>query len=287
MGKKPRIDPSMVNSSLHFNPNSGGFGSSGETVGGPGSGSMSMYSPLGANNAFAGMPMQGGGVAGGGAGGAGGISDPYGNAAMGFLQNTLSGKETPFNDTTKSAMLGKASDMSSAAEAARNSSARDAVAGNGADMSDPSARAGMNESMARRQSDNIGAAQNIDMTANRENFNAKTDAANTLAQFSRADANRRAGYMDDLRNGKYDDNRNGGGDGMTFNPRGYGGLDMKGTNAAVMPQAPAQKPVQGMPVGRVPYKPPSGGQRFIGETAADAAARGQRNQTIRRDMYGR
>ncbi len=223
---KRRIDPSMVNPSLHFNPAPTGMGSSGQTVGGPGSGSMSMYSPFGANDAFAGMPSSTGGVVGGGTGGGGGTTDPYGTAAMGFLQNTLSGKETPFNDDTRAAMLGKASDMSSAAEAARNSNARDAVAGGGADMSDPSARAGMNESMARRQSDNIMAAQNIDMQANQANFNAKSDAAGTLAQFSRADANRRSNYMDDLRTGKYDDPPQGGG-GMTFNPQGYAGLDMK------------------------------------------------------------
>ncbi len=231
MGKKSLLasfNPANMNPIDYSHP-AAGFGSSGTTVGGPGSGSMSIISPYGANNAFYGMPSTNGGTVGGGslgmnpggagAGGGGGPTDPYGTAAMGFLQDTLSGKAAPFDDATKSAMLGKASDMSAAAEGARNSNARDAVAGGGADMSDPSARAFTNESMARRQSDNIGAAQGIDAQANVANFGAKTDAANTLANFSRADAQRRASYLASLGGGNGDVNHQN----LGFNPYGSGG----------------------------------------------------------------
>lgn len=215
------FNPANLGAALTTNNRPQGFGSSGQTVGGPGSGSMSInYDPMGAGAGAGGVT----GMNPAGAGTGSGPTDAYGQAAMGFLQNTLSGKEAPYNDAVKSAMLGRGSDMAAAAETVRNTTAREAVAGGGADMSDPSARAGINESMARRQSDNIGVAQGIDMKANEANFDAKAGAANTLANFSRADAQRRQAYLESLRRGDQDE--------LSYNPdqssiKPYGGLDMK------------------------------------------------------------
>lgn len=202
---------------MGWNQGTGSYGGWGQSTGyspygaGPWSGAtntpwgyMSDYQILGGDpsqgNTGFGIPGQSYGI-GGGTGGTGGSSggmtagmfgaaddgrrdfvhDDYVNAALGRLQSVASGQNLPFDETTRSNMLSRAGDMNAAAEEQQAGSMRDSAAAGGASLSDPSYAAAQRELSSRRQGANANAAQDIDMTANRENFAAQNTANNQMA----------------------------------------------------------------------------------------------------------
>lgn len=184
-------------------PSAGGGGyyqgpySSGQTVGGPGSGSMSMsgmtpelayaYGLWNPQQGGAALPGGGGGVS----GGSSGSSNPLNQSAMNFLDNVVSGRELPFDQGTQNNLLSQASSMNAAAESARNTAANQAALAGGASASDPSLQGQRAQSMSERQSGNAKAAQDIGASAHRENFGARMDAAGQVSRFELAEQERR------------------------------------------------------------------------------------------------
>lgn len=98
-------------------------------------------------------------------------------SATAFYNDVLTGKQLPFDQTTKDSMLSDASDMTAAAESAQRQQMVNAAAAGGASATDPSLRGSENEAAAARQAGNVRAKQGIDIQANKANFGAKSDAA--------------------------------------------------------------------------------------------------------------
>lgn len=109
------------------------------------------------------------------------VHDDYTNSALNQLQGVASGKNLPYDATTRSNMLSHAGEMNAAAEQAQSGQLRNAAASGGASLNDPSMQAAQRELMSRRQSGNASAAQQIDSQANLANFNAQQDANNQMA----------------------------------------------------------------------------------------------------------
>lgn len=132
------------------------------------------------------------------------------SVAKNFLNKVMSGTELPFDQGTQDNMLSQASDMNSAGERARNSEMNNNAAINGASMADPSLAGARMNSMARRQSDNAMARQNIGANAQRANFAAKSGAAGTLANIGLAEDNRDDRRQAAILSGAYDTPQQGG-----------------------------------------------------------------------------
>lgn len=127
--------------------------------------------------------------------------------AKGFLGQVMSGQQTPYDQATQDNMMTKASDMNASAETARNSEFGANAAINGAALSDPSLAGARMNSMARRQTDNSMAANNIAQNANKANFSAKLSAAGSLANIGMAEENRALELQKAVMDGQYDNYR--------------------------------------------------------------------------------
>lgn len=207
-----------------------GYGASGQTAGGPGSGSMSVTGASPELYGAYGVP-QGGSSSSGSSSAS--TSNPYEASAMGFLQQVLSGQRLPYDEATQANMLTQASDMSGAAEAAQNQQAQQQAVAGGASATDPSLQGLAREYMAQRQGQNQQSANNIAQTASRANFGAQQDAARTMADYGLAQQDRQYRAQAALRSGAYDSTRGG----STANPsgsrvQGYGATDMQDFNAS-------------------------------------------------------
>lgn len=102
------------------------------------------------------------------------------SAALKYLEGTLSGQNTPYNEQTRNAMYAQASGMNAAAEGAQNRQLQESIAMGGASPTDPSAQNAMRQSMAQRQGANQQAMGDINRTANIANERFRMDAAGQL-----------------------------------------------------------------------------------------------------------
>lgn len=205
---------------------------SGQTVGGPGSGSMSIngISPELALAYGLVTPQQ---LAGGASrttssSGSSGASSPYEASAMAHLQSVLNGSKLPYDQATQNAMMTQGSDMSGAAEAAQLQQTNSQALANGASASDPSLQGLAREYMAQRQGQNQQTANAVAQQASKANFAAQSDAARTMADYGLAQQDRQYRAQQALRSGAYDTVHSAPGSSTTGRVQGYSGLDMTG-----------------------------------------------------------
>lgn len=97
-----------------------------------------------------------------------------------YLTGVVQGQNTPYNQTARDSMYGRAAGMNAAAEATQNRQIGEQAAMGGASPTDPSYANLIRQSMAQRQGANVQAAGDIDRTANLANQQAQSDAATRL-----------------------------------------------------------------------------------------------------------
>lgn len=105
-------------------------------------------------------------------------------SAESFLNEVMAGNRLPFGPEQRQAQLSQASDMNAAAEGARLRQMNANAAAGGASSTDPSLNSARMSSMARRQSDNTRASNDINTRANSANFGAQMNAAGMLNENS-------------------------------------------------------------------------------------------------------
>lgn len=123
---------------------------------------------------------------GGGGGGTGSGSSGPTNAASQWYEGVMKGDNLPYSPFAVKNLESQATDMNAAAEGARNEQMTGQAAANGASASDPSMQGAKMNSMARRQTDNTQAVNDIQSKANQANFSAQADAAAHMTQMKLA-----------------------------------------------------------------------------------------------------
>lgn len=108
-------------------------------------------------------------------------NDPRTNAALDYLQGVMSGKNAPYSDTVKNALMAQQGKTSASAEAAQMQTLRDFMGANGGSMYDPGYAAAAREAQSARQGQNLDAQGRINSQADIANFNASMQGANQLA----------------------------------------------------------------------------------------------------------
>lgn len=108
-------------------------------------------------------------------------ADPYQKAVMDFLSGVVSGKDAPFTNEARNAMLAQQGRGTAAAEAAQMQQVREGLAASGGSIYDPAYQSAAREAMSQRQGRNLDAAGQIASQAGQANFNARMGGAGQLS----------------------------------------------------------------------------------------------------------
>jgi hypothetical protein len=106
------------------------------------------------------------------------MADPYLESSLGAIEG---GMEGPYTDEVKAGLLAQINDQSAAAERAALGSLRRSQVASGGSMADPSAQAAQRRALANRQTQVQGATTGVNMQAAMENYSARQQAAQRLA----------------------------------------------------------------------------------------------------------